>query len=91
MSDGPKEKTTKVKPETLYISLMSVANITKIKKHLSAIAKVMGRVIANQQGGGWRINYCPNAGEVSFFNGHTLVKSRIAFRCRNETPIKQGE
>ena len=39
----------------------------------------------------WRINYCSNAGEVSFFNGHTLVKSRIEFRCRNEKPIEQGE
>lgn len=40
---------------------------------------------------GWRINHCSNAGEVSFFNGHTLVKSMIEFRCRNEKPIEQGE
>ena len=33
-------------------------------------------------------NYCSNAGEVSFFNGQTLVRNSIEYTCRNEKALE---
>ena len=38
--------------------------------------------------GEYKINYCSNAGKVSFFNGRTLIIQGIEMKCRNVEQLR---